>query len=135
MSLVFGRWNPLFFEGTELFNKKEFFKAHEEWEKLWMSVPTEDPLKDYYKGLIQAAAVFEHIRRHNLRGAAGLLATCIPILERYAPRTLGLDVKALIADLEQARHQVLNTEDFSVIKPPQLKLWVESCSQSLKQAA
>ncbi len=90
-----------------------------------MATPAEDPLKDYYKALIQAAAVFEHIRRHNLRGAAGLLATCIPILERYAPRTLGLDVKALLADLEQARHQVLNTEDFTPARPPQIKLWIE----------
>ncbi|MBP9733403.1 MAG: DUF309 domain-containing protein [Candidatus Omnitrophica bacterium] len=124
--LIFGRWNPLFFEGIELFNKKEFFKAHEEWEKLWMATAKDDALSDFYKAMIQAAAVFEHIRRHNLRGAAGLLATCLPILERYAPRTQGLDVAALIADLEQARHQVLNTDDFTATRQPQLKLWLDS---------
>lgn len=122
---VFGRWDPLFFEGAELFNKKEYFKAHEEWEKLWMTVPKDDALSDFYKGLIQSAAVFEHIRRHNLRGAAGLLATCIPMLERFAPRTSGLDVASLVADLDQARRQVLNTEDYSAVRPPQIKLWVE----------
>lgn len=125
-ALVFGRWNRLFFDGVELFNKKEFFKAHEEWEQLWMSVAKEDALRDFYKGLIQAAAVFEHIRRHNLRGAAGLLATAVPLLERYAPRTLGLDVKALLADLDAARHQVLNTENYEPLKPPQIKLWIEN---------
>lgn len=125
MTLVFGRWKPLFFEGVELFNKKEFFKAHEEWEKLWMGTPKEDASRDFYKALIQAAAVFEHIRRNNLRGAAGLLGTCLPILERYAPRTDGLDVRALIADLEQARHLVLGTDDVVAARPPQLKLWIE----------
>ncbi len=123
--LVFGRWEKLFFEGAELFNKKEFFKAHEEWEKLWMSLPKDHAMRDFYKGLIQAAAVFEHLRRRNLTGAAGLLATAVPLLERYAPRTLGLDVKSLITDLEQARHQVLNTENYEPAKPPQIKLWVE----------
>ena len=122
---VFGRWDPLFFGGMELFNKKEFFKAHEEWEKLWMSVPAEELLRDFYKALIQTAAVFEHVRRHNLRGAAGLLATCIPLLERFAPRTLGLDVVALLTDLERARHQILDTSNFESARPPQIKLWVE----------
>lgn len=124
-SKVFGLWDEFFFKGVELFNRKEFFKAHEEWEKLWMATPAEDPLKDFYKGLIQSAAVFEHIRRHNLRGAAGLLATSIPNLERYAPRTLGLDVQSLLKDLDQARHQVLNVDHYEPPKPPQLKLWVE----------
>lgn len=123
--LVFGRWETLFFEGVELFNKKEFFKAHEEWEKLWMATPKDDRLRDFYKALIQAAAVFEHMRRNNLRGAAGLLGTCLPTLEGFAPRTRGLDVKSLIADLEQARHLVLGTDETAPARSPQLKLWIE----------
>lgn len=122
---VFGRWDKRFFEGIELFNKKEFFKAHEEWEKLWIATPRDEDSSDFYKGLIQTAAIFEHVRRHNLRGAAGLLATAIPLLEPYGPRQLGLDVKALLGDLEDIRHHVLNTDDFAAIRHPQLKLWVD----------
>ncbi len=123
MSPVFGIWDERFFGGAELFNKKEFFKAHEEWEKLWMDTPRDAALSNFYKGLIQTAAIFEHVRRHNLRGAAGLLASAIPLLEPYAPRQLGLDVKALLADLEDTRHHVLNTDDYAALRHPQLKLW------------
>lgn len=125
MSLVFDRWEKRFFEGIELFNRKKFFEAHEEWEKLWMDTPKDGPLRDFYKGLIQAAAVYEHIRRHNLRGAAGLLTSSIPLLEPHAPRTLGLDVQALLADLERSRHEVLNVQNYEPTRPPQLKLWID----------
>ena len=125
MRLVFDRWDHRFFEGVELFNKKEFFKAHEEWEKLWMDTPKDAPLRDFYKALIQAAAVYEHFRRGNLRGAAGLLATSVPVLEKYAPRTLGLDVQALVADLDICRREVAVTDNFKPSRLPQLKLWVE----------
>lgn len=126
MTLVFDRWDKRFFHGIELFNQKHFFEAHEEWEKLWMDTPKDDALRDFYKGLIQTAAVYEHIRRHNLRGAAGLLATSPNLLEPFAPRTLGLDVRALLADLGQSRRQVLDTNNFEPTRPPQLKLWIDS---------
>lgn len=121
---VFGRWHPLFFGGAELFNRKKFFEAHEEWEKLWMSLPKDDAMRDFYKGLIQAAAVFEHLRRKNLSGAQGLLGTSVPLLERFAPRAEGLDVQALLGDLKRVT-QELDPARLDAIKPPQIKLWAD----------
>jgi hypothetical protein len=123
--LVFDRWDKRFFEGAILFNKKEYFKAHEEWELIWIETAKDSPIRNFYKGLIQVAAIFEHIRRRNLQGAAGLMATAIPLLEAYPPRHLGLDVKALLDDLEPIAHQILNTDDYEPVRAPQIKLWAE----------
>ncbi len=123
MSLVFGRWDERFFRGIELFNRKKFFEAHEEWEKLWMAVPKDDSLRDFYKGLIQAAAVYEHVRRGNSAGARGLLASAPSLLAPHAPRTLGLDVRALLADLDQTHRHFQAVSDTASVRPPQLKLW------------
>ena len=128
MNLVFGLWEKRFFHGIELFNRKKFFEAHEEWEKLWMDTPKDDALRDFYKGLIQAAAVYEHVRRRNTAGAAGLLATAPALLERFAPRMQGMDVRALLADLERSRAEILeaagDASKLESVRPPQIKLWL-----------
>jgi predicted metal-dependent hydrolase len=56
-----------FLVGIAHFNRGEFFEAHEMWELLWRE--TTGPRADFYKGLIQCAVAFHHLRRGNLDGA------------------------------------------------------------------
>lgn len=91
-------WPREYHEFTRLFNEGEYFDAHEVLEDLWiMEVP---PLRDYYKGLIQAAVALCHWERGNHGGARrlwilgrGYLAECPPHME-------GLDLAAFIARMD-----------------------------------
>jgi len=50
-----------------LFNGGEFWRAHEELEAIWRSLP-EGPEARAIQGLIQAAAALVHLRRGNRHG-------------------------------------------------------------------
>ena len=93
--------DPRFKEGLKLFNHGEFFECHEVIEDLWLETPSEDPLRDLYKGVIQAAAALYQFDRGILSGAIGLYETSVGYLKKYSPQALGLDVSKLIEDMIQ----------------------------------
>ena len=51
-------YDPLYLRGIAYFNACEFFEAHETWEELWKDYSGE--LREFYKGLIQAAVALHH---------------------------------------------------------------------------
>ena len=95
-----------FKKGLELFNEKDFFECHEVIEALWLETPSEDPYRDLYKGVIQAAAAIYQWERGILSGAHGLYKTSVKYLKKYEPRALGLNVEKLIRDLEHFFHDL-----------------------------
>ena len=89
-----------FEKGLELFERKEYFECHEVIEELWLETPADDPYRDLYKGVIQAAAAIYQLQRGILSGAKGLFRTSVMYLEKYRPRALGLDVDGFIERLK-----------------------------------
>ena len=89
-----------FKKGIELFNEGEYFECHEVIEDLWLETPTEDPNRDLYKGVIQAAAAIYQFERGILSGAIGLFRTSAGYLENYRPHALGLNVGLLVEDMK-----------------------------------
>jgi hypothetical protein len=69
------------------FDRREYWLAHEELEELWQL-----DRRDFYKGMIQIAAAFVHIERHNWRGAKRLLTTGLGYIESAAGDESGFDV-------------------------------------------
>ena len=63
-------YDPRYLAGIVLFNRGDFFEAHEVWESLWMETFGEE--KRFYQGLIQAAVGLCHFCNGNVRGAAAL---------------------------------------------------------------
>jgi hypothetical protein len=62
----------LFERGRELFNRGQFFEAHEEWEKLWLHA--HGPRRLFLQGLIQiAAGCHKAYERGDRRGCAALV--------------------------------------------------------------
>jgi hypothetical protein len=57
--------------GVELFDRGEYWHAHEAWEDAWRA--DDAPDRDYHKGLIQLAAACWHLRRCNHKPLAFLL--------------------------------------------------------------
>ena len=88
-------------KGLELFNRGEYFECHEVIEGLWLKTPSDDPLRDFYKGVIQAAAALYQRQRGVTSGAEGLYKTSLRYLQAYSPETLGLDVKKMTEDMQR----------------------------------
>jgi predicted metal-dependent hydrolase len=57
--------------GSRLFNKREFYKGHDEWEEVWRRAS--GPRRRLLHGLIQVAVGYEHQKRGNPRGMRSLL--------------------------------------------------------------
>jgi uncharacterized protein len=90
-------YDPLYLEGIEHFNRREYFESHEVWESLWKKEA--GPAKRFYKGLIQAAVALHHLNRGNLAGAKTLFARSRSYLRPYRPRYLGVDVEDFLTRL------------------------------------
>jgi uncharacterized protein len=85
----------LFRKGLDLFNRGEFYEAHEVWEYIWRST-TPEP-KGLFQGLIQIAAAlhqFQDLKR--LDGPRRTFAKARRRLESFAPVSHGLDVAGLL---------------------------------------
>jgi uncharacterized protein len=76
--------------GIELFNRGEFFAAHEVWEDLWHECASAD--RRFYQALIQAAVAAYHWQRGNAAGAKRLYHSGRKYMEPFRPVHLGLAV-------------------------------------------
>jgi predicted metal-dependent hydrolase len=102
-------YEPRYLAGIVLFNRGDFFEAHEVWESLWMD--TFGPEKQFYQGLIQAAVGLCHFCNGNLRGAAKLYRSSRDYMERYGSPFFGLDQTKFWNAMEQCFAPVLAASD------------------------
>ncbi|HJW96368.1 MAG TPA: DUF309 domain-containing protein [Thermoanaerobaculia bacterium] len=115
-------------EGVDLFNRQEFWHAHESWEELWLEAGTD--LHQYLQGLIQLAAAYHHIKRGTTRGAVRLIDAALKRLEAFPVVHCGIDRSAAVAAALLDRERILRGEstgtfptlDF-VAEVPQLESW------------
>src|SRR5437870_4368944 len=82
-------YDPRYLAGIVLFNRGDFFEAHEVWESLWMDTAGSD--RAFYQGLIQAAVGLCHFCNGNLRGAVKLYHSSHDYMQRFGEHYLGLD--------------------------------------------
>src|SRR5271166_4587043 len=82
-------YDERYLAGILLFNRRDFFEAHEVWENLWMDSAM--PEKKFYQGLIQAAVGLLHFGNGNVRGAAKLYHSSRAYMEPFGTPYLGLD--------------------------------------------
>jgi uncharacterized protein len=86
-----------FDEGLALFNAGRFFECHEHWEIVWKQASGAE--RQFYQGLIQAAAALLHAERGNPRGAASTHAKCLEKLQALPDVFMGIGLAELRADL------------------------------------
>lgn len=89
----------LYLTGIKLFNEGDYWHAHEQWETCWL--PAIEPNATFFKGIIQAAAALVHWQRGNPRGLALNWAKARPKLVALPPSMHGLDLHALIAEMDR----------------------------------
>jgi len=101
-----GRTQPAHLLGwLECFNAGEFYEAHDVLEELWLE-KRETEVADFYKGLIQLAGAFVHLKMHEhpdypaagprLRPAAKLLELARSNLQSFNPAPHGFDQPAAL---------------------------------------
>ncbi len=89
-----------FIHGLELFDEGDYFECHEVIEALWLRTASDDPYRDLYKGVIQAAAALYQYDRGILTGARGLFRSSVDTLAKYEPRAMGLNVRKLTDEMK-----------------------------------
>jgi predicted metal-dependent hydrolase len=97
----FAERRPVLLLGIEQFNDGYFFEAHETWEDLWLLSPW--PVRQFLQGLIQIAAAFVHLMRHEYPGTVRLLGEGTTKIAEFAPDELGLDAARLLTEARSAR--------------------------------
>ena len=80
-----------FVGGIELFNRCEFFQAHEVLEDIWRECMGEE--RKFLQGLIQAAVAFHHHSSGNLDGARSLLDRALKNLADYPDEYRGIKLR------------------------------------------
>jgi predicted metal-dependent hydrolase len=92
-------YDPRYLAGIVLFNRGDFFEAHEVWEDLWMDTAGGD--KRFYQALIQAAVGLLHFCNGNLAGARKLYRSSRDYMSRYGSPHLGLDQSVFWSQMER----------------------------------
>lgn len=100
------RWDARYVGYFVCFNAQLYYEAHDVLEDLWLEEGRCGPNYAFYKGLIQAAGAFVHLKLHHgdphhpvhsqrLAPAARLLALARAHTLPYAPRHQDFDITAL----------------------------------------
>ena len=84
-------------EGAALFDAGQHWHAHEAWEAAWHRAPAGE--RDFFRGLIHAAAALVHHARGNAYGFERQRARMEARLAAYLPRHHGIDLASLRAAL------------------------------------
>jgi predicted metal-dependent hydrolase len=101
----------------ERFNRQAYFEAHDVLEELWLK--TTGDHRDFYKGLIQTAAVFLKLQQGKPEPAVRLAQRAAAHLEKYPPLCECLSVETVLGwlrDVGRGRNLVVEGT------PPQLEL-------------
>lgn len=106
---------PLFLEGISQYNDGYFFEAHETWEDLWYPSPA--PYREFLQGIIQIAAAFVHLMRHEYPGTVRLLDAALERLAPYDAAFMGIDVDRLRREAARAR------DELAALGPAHFESW------------
>lgn len=120
--------HPRAIEGLRLMNEGKYWHAHEALEAAWKDEA--GPLRGLYKGILQAAVTYLHIKRANYRGAIKVYGRSQKWLTEWDGTVLGIDVGALRRDLDSAIEEArrlgperLGEFDLSLLRPV---IWEET---------
>ena len=112
----------LFSDGLRAYEEKDFFEAHELWEKLWSEYYLAD--RTLIQGLIQLAVSFVHLGNGNLNGAKSLMKKSGDKFSSYSGLHRGINIDKLkqqIVIIINEYEQLLTVEGFDWTHIPELR--------------
>ena len=107
--------DPRFTAGVELFNRGEWYAAHDVFEELWHD--TDDPERRWLQGAVQVAVAMVHLGRDNHNGAAILLGEGTGRLTRAEASPPGWQSAALLDPCRQLQQQLHGQEPLASDHP------------------
>jgi predicted metal-dependent hydrolase len=113
-------YDPRYLAGIVLFNRGDFFEAHEVWELIWME--SFGPEKKFYQALIQAAVSLCHFCNGNGRGAIKLYRSSREYMHRYEMEFMGLDQNVFWEQMDKCYVELLAQADPTRAVPIQEEL-------------
>lgn len=118
------KYDPHYLGYFECFNRQMYYEAHDVLEELWLG--TKGELHLFYKGLIQLAGAFVHLKKSKLNPGARLFRLAQKNLQPYAPECEGFGVDEILGRVGDWL-RTLETSDYSVspydpAHPPKLSL-------------
>ena len=90
--------------GLSLMVTRRYFEAHEELELAWRAAAAGE--RDFFQGLVHVTVAWYQAGRGNRPGCERQLAKAARRLAAYAPAHRGVDVAAVLAQVEAAAEQV-----------------------------
>jgi len=90
--------------GLELIRDGEYFEAHEELEEEWLTAPASE--RDFLQGLVHVAVAWYQAGRGNRVGCERQLEKARRRLTPYGPAHRGVDIAALLLQVETAAKTV-----------------------------
>jgi predicted metal-dependent hydrolase len=90
--------------GLQHIRAGRYFEAHEELELVWRAAAPEE--RDFYQGLVHVAVAWYQAGRGRPTATGSQLAKAARRLAPYAPSHRGVDVAAVLAQVERARERV-----------------------------
>jgi hypothetical protein len=88
-----------YLEGITLFNRDQFWHAHEAWEDAWKA-ETDPEIRLFYKGIIQTAAALVHWQKGNPKGLHRNWAKARGKLSQLPAVLMSLPLPPLIAAMD-----------------------------------
>jgi predicted metal-dependent hydrolase len=102
--------------GIELFNRGEFFDAHEVLEDVWRAAPAGE--KKFLQGIIQVAVALYHFGNGNSIGARSVLRRAFRNLSRYPEGFAGVQLAGLLDSISDWQRAM--DEGTTVPPPPKI---------------
>lgn len=103
--------------GSRLFNRRQYYDAHEEWEEVWRRAA--GSRRELLRGLIQVCVGYEHLKRGNHFGAGSLLRQGI---RRLRPHRRVAGVRELVARATQDVQRLQDDPSLTLarLRPPKV---------------
>lgn len=100
--------HPLALRGIALFNRGNYFEAHEELELAWRAESGQ--IRDLYRVILQIAVGYYHLTRRNYRGARKMFLRVRQWIHHFPPVCRTVDVASLCSDYQWVEAQIANLE-------------------------
>ena len=114
--------HPRAADGLRLFNKGEYFEAHEAFEDAWND--EQGNVRNLYRGILQIAVVYLHITRGNYDGAVKVYLRSQRWIQEWPDVCRGIQVEelrrnaeAVINEVKRLGRERIRDFDLSLLKP------------------